>query len=308
MSYHIIINKNQSITYGQLLNNSFVPNNVSIKRKVETDDIIIGYSKFYLENESSRGVALTVSDTEYDVELNICASTSDYLLAAKLALAIAQINNSIISPEFDDELSLDQFEVQYNSAWAHLSRLNGVDTLKFLLEQSDEVMLSGCVRPFYFGNYVLNKLSQDQPDEGQFADRVIDEIRKIQFIDQATEDLEVPTLMDANFPEGVQTVQIVLPGYKLLLQKSDLIILRMGSEIVKVDRQQFIQNPSLVLDRLDEAQYILQPIEKDIYLNIMRYFSLTEAQPDEVKRVEPVPLEAEARTKVIEGKWWQFWR
>ncbi|GGB21796.1 MULTISPECIES: hypothetical protein [Mucilaginibacter] len=308
MSYHIIINKNQNITYGQLLKNSFVPNNVCIKGKVETDEVIVGYSKFYLENESARGVALTVGEAAYDVELNICASTADYILAAKLALAIAQINNSIISPEFDDELSLDQFEVQYNSAWAHLSRLNGVDTLRFLLEKSDEVMLPGCIRPFYFGNYVLNKLSQDQPDEGQFADRVIDEIRKIQFIDQATEDLEVPTLMDANFPEGVQTVQIILPEYKLLLQKSDLIILRMGSEILKIDRQRFIQHPSLVLERLDEVQYILQPIEKDTYLKIMRYFSSIDVQPEQVKRVEPAPLETEAPTKVIEGKWWQFWR
>jgi hypothetical protein len=40
----------------------------------------------------------------------------------------------------------------------------------------------------------------------------------------------------------------------------------------------------------------------------MRYFSSIDVQPEQVKRVEPAPLETEAPTKVIEGKWWQFWR
>lgn len=79
--------------------------------------------------------------------------------------------------------------------------------------------------------------------------------------------------MDGNFPEGVKTVQVILPDFKLLLQKSDLIFVRIGNEILKVDQQQFIQHPSLLLERLDEAQYILQPIEKEIYIEIMKYFS-----------------------------------
>jgi len=308
MSYHIIINKNQNLTYGQLLKNSFVPDNVCINGKVETDNIVVGYNKFYLNDESSRGVALTISDDEYDVELNICASTADYLLAAKLALAIAQINNSKISPDFDDELPLKEFETQYNTHWAHSIRSNGVDTLKFLLQKSGEIKLPGCVRPFYFGNYVLDKISQDQPNEEQFADRVISEIKKVQFIEHAIEDLEVPTLMDGNFPEGVKTLQIILPDFKLLLQKSDLIFLRMGNDILKVDQQQFIQHPSLLLERLDEAQYILQPIDKETYLEIMKYFSSVENQPTEIKQVEQKPLEKEKKATASENKWWQFWK
>jgi hypothetical protein len=308
MSYHIIINKNKNLTYGQLLKNSFVPNDICINEKVETDNVIVGYNKFYLENESTRGVALTVSDAAYDVELNIAASTADYILATKLALAIAHINNATITPEFDKELNLDQFEAQYNADWAHSSRLYGVDTLKSLLQKSNEFRLPCCVRPYYFGYYVVDKILQDQPNEEQFADRIIAEIKKVQFIDQAIEDLEVPTLMDGDFPEGVKTVQVILPNFKLLLQKSDLIFLKMGNQIVKIDQQQFIQHPSLLLERLDEAQYILYPIEKEIYLEIMKYFSSADSKPVEVKQVEQKSLETEEQAKVAESKWWQFWK
>lgn len=308
MSYHIIINKNQNVTYGQLLENSFVPNDVCINGKVETDNVVVGYKKFYLENESSRGVALTVSDASYDVELNICSSTADYMLAAKLALAIAQINDSTISPEFDDELSLGKFEARYDLLWAQSSRLNGIDTLKYLLQQNEEIKLPGCVRPFYFGNYVLDKISQDQPNEEQFADRIIDEIKNLQFIEQTVEGLEVPALMDANFPEGVQTVQIVLPGYKLLLQKSDWVILKIDGEILKVDHQQFIQHTLPLLTRLDEAQYILQPIEEESYLEIMKHFSSIENQPTDSKLIEQKFPETEVQIRAGGSRWWQFWK
>ena len=308
MSYHIIINKNQGVTYRQLLENRFVPNGVCISGKVENDNIVVGYNKFYLMNESSRGVAITVSDDAYDVELNICASTADYLLAAKLALAIAHVNNSIISPEFDDELPIGKFEAQYDALWAHSSRSNGVNALKSLLLQSGELKLPGCVRPFYFGNHILDKISYDQPNEEQFADRIIDEIKKVQFIEQAVDELEVPTLMDASFPEGVQTVQVILPGYKLLLQKSDWVILKVGGEIFKVDHQQFIEHPSLLLTRVDEAQYILQPIEKEGYLEIIKHFSLVEKQSTQVNPVEKKSSETETQTRVTDNKWWEFWR
>jgi|GEM_PF-6599806 len=304
MSYHIIITNNKNVTYGQLLKNSFVPNDVCINGKVETDDVIVGRNKFYLENESSRGVVLIASDAV----LNVAASTADYMLATKLALAIAHINNATIKPELDKELTSDQFEAKYNVEWAHSSRSYGVDSLKSLLQKSNEFKLPCCIRPYYFGYYVVDKISQDQPNEEQFADRLIDEIKKLQFIDQAIKDLEVPALMEGDLPEGVKTVQMILPGVKLLLQKSDLIILRMGNEILKVDRQQFIQHPSLLLERLDEAQYVLHPIETEIYLEIMKQFSSVETQPTDIKPAEPKRSETEAQTKVAERKWWEFWK
>ena len=230
------------------------------------------------------------------------------MLAAKLAMAIAHINNATISPEFDDEIPLDKFAVQYNIDWAQSSRLNGAYSLKFLLQQHNEIQLPGCVRPFYFGNYVLDKISQDQPNEEQFADRIIDEIKKVQFIEQAIDGLEVPTLMDANFPEGVQTVQVILPGYKLLLQKSDWVILKVGKEIFNVDHQKFIRHPSLLLTRLDEAQYILQPIEKEVYLDIVKQFSLDESRSDEVKPIEQKFPKTEPKANVTNSKWSKFWK
>lgn len=70
MSYHIIINNNQNVTYRLLLKNSFITNDVRINGNVETENVVVGYNKFYLENESSRGLALTVSYVAYDVKIH----------------------------------------------------------------------------------------------------------------------------------------------------------------------------------------------------------------------------------------------
>ncbi|MGY4539565.1 hypothetical protein ACVW0P_004000 [Mucilaginibacter sp. UYNi724] len=307
MSYHIFINNNQDITYKQLLENSFIPNNVRVNGDINPEDVVAGYNKFYLDYESSRGVALTVGNEAYDIELNTFVSEADYMLAAKFAMAIARINNSTISPEFYEETSLEEFEIQFGTDWAHSFRFNGVDALKFILKQSGEIKLPGCVRPFYFGNYVLDKISKDQPNEEQFADRLTDEIKKIQFIEYTIDELKVPTLMEADFPEGTQTFQVLLPGHKLLLQKSDWVVLRATvGEISRINRQQFIQHPSLVLTRLDEAQYILQPIEKEAYLDIMKEFTLTESEHIETKSVEKESPKAETPIINTKNKWWQF--
>jgi len=299
MSYLINIKNNREITVGQLLESRFVPEDTCLSGGGSRELPLENFSRLYLLNESSRGVVLTITEEEYIVELNIGASAADYLLAARLAMAIAEINQAVIFPDFDDELSLNEFESKYDENWAHLSRLSGVDSfLKHLVQKSGTVKLPGCIRGFYFGSYMLDKLCYDNPNEELFTDRVIEEIKKVQFIEQQVENLEVPTLMDANFPDGVKTVLVILPGYKLLVQKSDYIILRAGGKISKIDYEKFINYELLSLDRLDEEQYILQPIQNEVYMSMMDFFL----------EISDKPIETEPEVQHPANRWWQFWK
>ncbi|QNK64412.1 hypothetical protein H7F33_08025 [Pedobacter sp. PAMC26386] len=63
-----------------------------------------------------------------------------------------------------------------------------------------------------------------------------------------------------------------------------------------------------LLTRLDEAQYILQPIKEESYLEIMKYFSSIENQPADSKSVEQKYSETEVQIKASGSRWWQFWK
>lgn len=299
MSYLINIRNKREVKAIQLLENRFVPQNVCVARGENRELPLEGFNRFYLPNKSSRGVALTVTDEYYAVELYIGASAADYHLGAKIAMAIAEINDATISPDFDDELSLADFESKYDEDWAYSSRLYEVESfLTHMVQKTGTLKLPGCIRGFYFGNYMLEKFKYDNPDEEVFVDRVIDAIGKVQFIEEEIEGIEVPALMDATFPEGVKTVLVILSGYKLLVQRSDYIILRLAGNVLRVEFEKFINYARLSLDRIDEEQYMLQPIPDDVYKNMMDYFS----------DAKDKTVIAEAKPEQAIAKKWQFWK
>ena len=60
-----------------------------------------------------------------------------------------------------------------------------------MIEEGEDVIMTfmGCIRHFYVGNYIINTLNKDNISEELFYDRLIEEIRKIQFIEDI-EDLD----------------------------------------------------------------------------------------------------------------------
>jgi hypothetical protein len=294
MSYHIYVDNKKNVKFSDILDNRCMLRDVKISFGKAKNDLVENYSKLYLPLKSSRGVAITKNDEEYDIELNTGSSKEDYYLSTRIALALAELNDSLITPEFDDTLSSEEFEKKYDMNWAKDNQVLGINSLTYLIKKDlSTAKLNGCVRPYYFGQKVNDKLSKDNPSEQEFANRVISGIRDLQFIEQNDINLNVPTLMEADFPEGTKTFISVHPEFKLLLIKADYIILRDEKNINRVLFDDFLNRlHSLnMLKQVDEEQYIIEPLNKAEYLNLMTDF-------EEPKK--------NLKTKKSKKKW-KFW-
>ena len=273
MSYHFTIKNTRGLTYSQLLDSKYLPPQVRVSFDININDPIDGYSKFYIPDKSSRGVALTANEEVYDVEINVGASKDDYFLATRISLALGDLNSSLICPEDFDELAVQEIEQNYNEKWAENYRHLGIGAMKYLVEKEGSTFsLPGCIRNYYFGKLTLNKFCFDNPSEELFGDRLISEIKKLQFLEHVEKDLQVPTRMEMDVPEGVKTLIVIPPDYKFLLIKADFILLRASGELVKVPYEEFAKYISADSIRVDEEQYIIQPINKIDYLEMIIFF------------------------------------
>jgi|ERR1043165_814725 hypothetical protein len=295
MSYHFTIKNNKSISGVQLLGSEFLPPLVKINPDHNLNEALSGFSKYYIPGKSSRGVALTVSAEEYDLGINVGASKDDYFLATRMALALAEMNGSLVSPEDDEDLPIKDAALAYNEEWAMAHQYQGISTVRHIVGKDKSIVsLNGCIRNYHFGPYTLNLLETDSPTDEVFGDRLIEEIRKLQFIENHEAGLEIPTKMEGDFPEGVKTLIVVLPGVKLLLIKADFVVLRHGNDVVKIPYADLIEHQSDKLIRLDEEQYILLPIGITDYTEMFNMFTLTHG-------VKP-------GNNNTSKKWWQFWK
>lgn len=276
MSYHIYIENNKELTFRDVLESKYLPKNVRISFGKKKDEIIEEYSKLYVPLKSSRGVVITKNEEEYDVELNTGASKEDYYLSTRIALALSVLNDSKITPEFDDSLSFLEFEKKYDAKWSEECQLLGISALSYLVnEYASTVQLNGCKREFYFGQTKLKELSIDNPSEKEFAQRIVESIRHLQFIEEIDANLTVPTLMEADFPEGLQTFIVVASDFSLLLIKSDYIILRTEKDIIKVSFDDFISQIIIQnkIKKVDEEQFIMESINTSEYSELTAFFS-----------------------------------
>jgi hypothetical protein len=298
MSYHITVKNNYPVTYKQILESSRLPKGVVVAFEINIELAIEGYSRFYLTDKSARGVALTVSKKEYDVELNIGSSKDDYILATNISVALAEYNGSMISPESDDECSIDEFLMKYDENWADTIKTLGINAVKTLVKQNGTMKLPCCVRPFYFGPNMLDSLSMNPDSDESFASNFIESIRHLQFIENRIPGLEIPTLMEGDFPEGVKQVLIILPEFKLLIQKCDYVILQTEKSILRVEFDRFIKFTTNKLQRVDEEQYVLNPISKDEFIKLIAQINV----PKEVMTASTSDANNGG------GNWWKFWK
>lgn len=273
MSYHFTIKNTRSLTYAHLLDSKYLSQQVNVSFEVNINDPLDGYSKFYIPDKSSRGVAVTTNEEEYDVEINVGASGTDYFLATRIALAFGYLNSSLIHPEDFDGLAIQEFEQNYDENWAESNKHLGIGAMKYMVEKEGTTFsLPGCVRNYYFGIFTLNKFCYDHPSLELFGDRLISEIQKLQFLEHFEKNLQVPTKMEMDVPEGVKTLIIIPPECKFLLIKADYIILRANGELVKVPYEEFLKHISAESIRMDEEQYIIQPINKIDYWEMIIFF------------------------------------
>lgn len=318
MSLHIYIKNSQSITFNQLLESKYLPKNTNISFGVNANDLLEGYSKLYIPKLSSRGVAITTNPEEYDVEVNVGATKEDWRLAVKISLALAEINNSYINPEFDNEKSLDEFEREYNEEWVESVKHLSIDTFIQMFKEGKTgggaMTFMGCKRDYYLGDFILNKLSKDNEAEGLLYDKLIEEIRKIQFIEDYEEEIEFPSVRIMDFPEGEKKIAIFPANFKILLPKVDYVFLmKKNADIVQVPYDNFLKYISKQAERVDELQYIINPINEIEHYKILLHFKTLENEEDVIPK--DVDNETKIGTKVEQSKiekldsrkWWKFW-
>jgi len=279
MSFHIYIKNKQIITHSQLLKNKHLPVDTKISFGIYPQELLDGYSKFYLPKLSSRGVAVTTSLDKYDVEVNVGATKDDWRLAVKISLALGEINNSTIEPEFDDEISLDEFETNYNEKWIesikHLSIESFIQVQK---ESGGALTFMGCVRHYYAGDYIIDTLSKNTDSQEMFNDKLIEEIRKIQHLEDYEDNIEFPSVRIMDFPnEGEKKLTIFPANFKVLLPKADYVILmKKGGEVAKIHFDNFIKHITPKAKRIDEFQYIIYPIEENEHYQMLMHFKSME--------------------------------
>lgn len=308
MSFNFFIRNNTEFTYTQLISNHYVPKDTKLQA-TNPDSLVDGYSKLYLPKSSSRGVALRVSPKEYNIEINIGATKEDYLLAVKLSMAIAELNNSLIATEGKtEELNLNQLEEEFNADWAESSRHLGIESSIDLLNQtnSTSIALHGCIRPYYLGPYVIEKLNSGNPTREVFYDKLIEEIRHLQFIEDDDAQIKFPSVRIMDFPnEPDKKIAVIVPGYKLLIPVVDYLFLNKPNEMMaKVPHLDFIEYMNNKLKRIDELHYITEPISDDTFTEIISYFNSKEKENNQIIKQERQKYEP---IEISKKPWWKIW-
>ncbi|WP_027382176.1 hypothetical protein [Epilithonimonas caeni] len=317
MSFHFKIKKKQNISFKQLLENKYLPENTNISFEANFNELLNGYSKLYISKLSSRGVAITTTQNEFDVEVNVGATKEDWRLAVKISLALGELNDSLINPEFDDEKTLEQFENEYNEAWVESVKYHSMSIIIQMFKEDKTrggaMTFMGCIRHFYVGNYVIDTLSKDNESEELLYDRLIEEIRKIQFIEDYEDEIEFPSTRIMDFPEGEKKIAIFPANFKVLLPKVDYVFLMKKNEaIVQVAYDDFIKYISTQSKRVDELQYIIYAVDESKHYNMLLHFKSLEDKKNEIKIESKIETITKLPTNKIEKigtkKWWKFWK
>ncbi|MEM6721639.1 MAG: hypothetical protein AAF611_20090 [Bacteroidota bacterium] len=296
MSFHIYVQNNTALKISDVLENSYLPKDAVIAYGKDAHESIGGYTKLYLPLKSSRGVVIATYEEEYDVQINTGGSEADYYLATRIALALSMLNNSTIIPEFDYDLTAEEFEKKYDHTWAKESETLGMSALTYMItKEGSTVQLGGCKRAFYVGQKMLDRLAtSNRTSEKEMSEFIVSNMIQLQFIEDLHEDIEVPTLMEGDFPEGTKSFIFIASNFQLLLTKADLIMLREEENMVKVPYQELISTlqEKGKLRRVDEEQFVMQPLKSEEYKELMQQFS-------EEKNPKEKPKKSNRK--------WKFW-
>jgi hypothetical protein len=325
MSYHFHIKSNKKITYRQLLENHYLPEGTQFTYEAELDDPIIEYNKFYITKLSSRGVVLSIdTNNDFDVEVNVGATKDDWALAIKITLALAEINDSTVYPEFNGEMSLTQFELEFGDDWIEQNKHLGLSSLLFTIkEYNSSFALNGCLRKYCIGEYVINELSKRTNNESELFDQLIEEVRKIQFLKHYDNEIEFLLYNKMDTPDGEKIISMLPPGYKVLIPPLDYIMLNypnVGNKTIPFNEFiSFVENHA---NRVDESQYILEAIDEKLYIEILNHFinlhknqnkpvnQSVKIEPKNNKDTETVNKEFDKllNQDTKNKKWWNFWK
>lgn len=318
MSYNFQINKKNPLTYKNILDLiDFHTDEITYYPLVDRNTDLNPSSVFFLPTYSTRGVNLKDKGNTYSVEMNTGCSGEDYFLATRLALSLATLNDSEIETD-QGHYTIENFSSHFNLQWAQENKILNIETLKSLVEQHPDssAILNGYKVPYYFGIETLKEYSKDNPSIDLLADRIIAGIKRNQHLESEFVNLEFPTKMEMENDDRSMkewTFFLIQIGFPQLIQPVDFIILRHENDFAKIPYEDFIKETANLLTPIDEKQLVIQVIPEDLYVNLIKKFTLEKAEKEESTKESneiqspPKPQPIKPTPTQPKNKWWKFW-
>ncbi|MBV8328012.1 hypothetical protein [Chryseobacterium sp.] len=312
MSYNFQINKKNTLTYKDLLDLvDFQIDEIKYQPLLENHHALNTHSIFFLPQFSTRGVNLKDKENKYWVEINTGCSGEDYFLAAKLASALANLNNSEIQTD-EGSYTIENFSRHFNLEWAHQNKTHNIEILRSVIEKdsASSIILNGYHIPFYFGKEVLKEYSGDNPSIEILADRIINGIKRNQHLESEFENIEFPTKMEMeNNDKSLEnwTFLLIQSGFRQLIKPADFIILRHEQDFARIPYETFIKENLHLLTKIDEKQFVIDVIAQNDYLNLIAQFKLESSENSQKENTHGINDTPKPNPITPKNKWWKFW-
>lgn len=313
MSYNFQINKKNNLTYKDVFDIvDFQIDEIKYHPTIDIHHDMNTHSTFFLPQFSTRGVNLKDKENKYWVEINTGCSGEDYFLASKLALALAKLNNSEIETD-KGNYTIEDFPSHFNLEWAKQNKTLSIEVLKSLIEKNPDssIILNGYNVPFYFGKEILKEYSEDNPSIDILADRIINGIKRNQYLESEFENIEFPTKMEMeNDDKSLEdwTFLLIQGGFRQLIKPADFIILRHEQDFAKIPYEKFIKENFNLLTKIDEKQFVIDIIAQDDYLNLIAQFKLDSSDNSQKEENTTEASNTSKPTPIRpKDKWWKFW-
>lgn len=284
MSYDISITKTKEISLESLLNEINQKDiEIGYSELESTKENLNGFLNLYRNNYSTRGATVNTSKNSHTVIINAVASFEDFVLARDISIAISRLSNSLINTESEEhELTVEEFNSKFSDNWINKIKTGSASTFKEAVKIKGEWLnLPCCVRPFYFGEFTISEIDSENEDE--FYESLCNRIKKVQYLD--TNKIRIPEI--GQFKGDESTLIIFNKEKNQFIPKVDFIFINDG-DILKIPKSEFQNTKSILLERLDDEQYIALDIKpknfENLKLEFQRYIQQTEKKQPKKKK------------------------
>ena len=204
MSHSFYVRGVENLKYSEVIRTMDVDNLVFAEENLmgPPDDWPAGYTHFYMDDLSCRGVEVNFENGTFQVRILSASCPDDYELALKMAAAVAGLQGKEIEPEDGPAMRLSEFKRAYGDDWVHEHSRH---TLGMVVElynrEKSPITLSGARRDLRAGSRFLTPLLTD-PES--LAENFFKRFRRLQYIDK--EDVFMASVLTLSSKENPDLV------------------------------------------------------------------------------------------------------
>lgn len=275
MSFYFNISTKEKVSYKNLKEQLKIPN---VKFHWEPEDEMkpIEGAKIYLPNKSTRGITISKEEDSYSIGINVIASEEDFKLAVNTAKAIAELTDSKILPEDDDDaIPPDALLNKYNQDWIDSMKTLGTNLFIERIGQDGNLLSIGCCYMKYtVGPNIHQKL--DASSELNYYNSLVAHVQKTQFFDFSKH--QIPQVLVSTNQDGGnrKTYVVFYPHGAQFLSYADYVVFPAGSgkyeipysfiPLIADDKFKLIDETQFSIDALNEADYqkVIERIESEL--------------------------------------------